>query len=71
MDLNQIWNLFLRTVLRRGMNWGINKGIDYASGKRGAGRAQGQGGDNAQARQARDMAKRARKAAQLTRRIGR
>ena len=30
MNLNQIFGMFARMVTRRAMNWGMNKGIDYA-----------------------------------------
>lgn len=70
MNLNQLWNMVLRIFIRKGVNWGINKGMRHMSrGAKGAGHSGAAG--HAQNQQARDMAKRARKAAQLTRRIGR
>lgn len=70
MTLSQLWNMVLRIFIRKGVNWGINQGMRHMA--RGA-KGQGTPGpaDQAQARQARDLAKRARKAARLTRRIGR
>lgn len=65
MDLKQIFDLVLRTFIRRGVNWGVNKGIEQVSRKMGTAK----GPD--QSHQARDLAKRARKAAQISRRLGR
>jgi hypothetical protein len=77
MTLNQIWNMVLRIFIRKGVNWGINKGMGHMSsaGRKAAGAGARQGGagpaNAAQAHQARELAKRARKAARLTRRVGR
>ncbi len=70
MNLNQIVNMVTRIFIRKGVNWGIKKGTD-AVVHRGKTPAAPTPAQDAQARQARDIAKRARKAAQLTRRIGR
>jgi hypothetical protein len=81
MTLNQIWNMVLRIFIRKGVNWGINKGMRHmpSAGRKAAGAGTRQGtqpgggspADGAQAHQARELAKRARKAARLTRRTGR
>ncbi|MBN2630074.1 MAG: hypothetical protein JXR75_06005 [Rhodobacteraceae bacterium] len=70
MNLNQIVNMVTRIFIRKGVNWGIKKAGDAVvrPDKSPTLRTPAQG---AQAQQARDIAKRARKAAQLTRRIGR
>ena len=67
MSLNSIINMLTRMVTRRAVNWGINKGIDRmakSGGKPAAVSAK-------QAKTMRTAVKRARQAAQLTRRIGR
>ncbi|WP_347313342.1 hypothetical protein [Defluviimonas sp. SAOS-178_SWC] len=66
MNLNRLLNIVINTVVRRLVNFGINKGVGYASRKGGAKTA-----DHGQARDARALAKRARKAARITRRLGR
>ncbi len=70
MNLNQLVNMVIRTVTRRLINMGINKGIDYAS-RKGKPRAGAAGGDRGQSKDARAVAKRARQAAKITRRLGR
>ena len=70
MNLNQIINMIVRTVMRRVVNHGINKGIDYAS-RRGQPKADAGRGDHGQSKDARALAKRARQAAKITRRLGR
>ena len=67
MNVNQIINMVMRIFLRKGVNWGINKGTQMVSkrGKPGASVPQ------TQTNEARETAKRARKAAAVTRRIGR
>ncbi|OYX44260.1 MAG: hypothetical protein B7Z02_05750 [Rhodobacterales bacterium 32-67-9] len=70
MKLNQIVDMIVRTVMRRVINLGINKGIDYAS-RRGQQKPGAGGGDHSQSRDARALAKRARQAAKITRRLGR
>jgi hypothetical protein len=68
MNLNQIINMVTRIFVRKGVNWGINKGTQMVArrGKPAAPLA-----DVTHANHARDAAKRARKAAAITRRIGR
>lgn len=68
MNLNQILNMVLRILLRRGVNWGVNKGIDLAA-RKGKAPAQMTEAERREAQNARDLAKRARKAARLTRRF--
>ncbi|WP_322573258.1 hypothetical protein [Pseudotabrizicola sp.] len=60
----------MRIFLRKGVNWGINKGTQMVSkrGKPGAAPTQA---NSSQSHEAREVAKRARKAAAITRRIGR
>jgi hypothetical protein len=70
MNLNQIVNMVMRLFLRKGVNWGINKGTQMMA-KRGKSAGSGQMADHAQGAQARETAKRARKAAAITRRLGR
>lgn len=70
MTLNQLWNMVLRIFIRKGVNWGINKGMHHIS-RAGKGKSVDTPANQAQAHQARELAKRARKAARLTRRIGR
>lgn len=68
MNLNQIINMVTRIFIRKGVNWGINKGTQVLA-RRGKGAAGPV--DATHANHARDAAKRARKAAAITRRIGR
>ncbi len=70
MDFNRLINMVINTVLRRFINTGINKGMNFAA-KRGKSNADMTPNDHAQANAGRDMAKRARKAARVTRRLGR
>ncbi|MFN7223690.1 MAG: hypothetical protein ACK4MS_06715 [Paracoccaceae bacterium] len=70
MNLNQIVNMVMRIFVRKGVNWGINKGTDVVA-RRGKSPTQMTRADHIQAGQAREMVKRARKAARITRRIGR
>ena len=70
MTLNQIISMVMRIFIRKGVNWGINKGTEMVV-RRGKTPAEVTPADQAQARKARDLAKRARKAAQVTRRTGR
>ncbi|MCU0907144.1 MAG: hypothetical protein MUF73_06775 [Rhodobacteraceae bacterium] len=58
----------LRIVMRRLFGRLLNRGIGMVSGRKGAGGARSPA-DRARARQSRDLAKRARKAARLTRRF--
>ena len=73
MNLNQIFGMFARMVTRRAMNWGMNKGIDYASKRTGGKTAAGKPtpASKKQAKNMRQTAKRARQAAQITRRLDR
>lgn len=68
--LSQIGNMVLRRVLNKGVNLGVNKGLEMAArrSKPGTASPQQQAGLSNDARAA---AKRARKAAQLARRLGR
>ena len=70
MNVNQIVNMVLKIFLRKGVNWGIKKGTDVLA-RRGASGAGTGPGAAAQSAQARELAKRARKAAAITRRLGR
>lgn len=66
MNLNQILNMVTRLFVRKGVNWGVNKGTK-AIAKRSAAKPVVTDHTN----HARDVAKRARQAAKVTRRIGR
>ncbi|MCI2393331.1 hypothetical protein [Aliiroseovarius sediminis] len=72
MNGNQIINMIIRQVMRRVINKGVNTGIDLASRR---GRSDGdmtedeRSRSQTQADQGRNMAKRARKAGRLTRRL--
>jgi hypothetical protein len=66
MNLNQIVNMVMRIFVRKGVNWGINKGVD-AVAQRSPGKPVGP----SQSAGVRDVAKRARQAAKITRRLGR
>jgi hypothetical protein len=70
MNLNQIMNMIIRIFVRKGVNWGINKSVDLAA-RRGKPAATMSKADHQTAQQTRDMAKRARKLARITGRIGR
>lgn len=70
MNLNQILNMIVRIFVRKGVNWGINKGVDFAA-RRGKPTATLSKADHQTAQHTRDMAKRARKLARITGRIGR
>ena len=70
MNLNQIINMVTRIFIRKGVNWGINKGTQVLA-RRGKPAASAAPVDPTHANHARDAAKRARKAAAITRRIGR
>ena len=62
-------NQFLRSIMNRLTNRGINKGIDYVARRGSGGKATP--ANQKQARMARDAVKRARQAARITRRLGR
>lgn len=70
MNANRLINMVIRQITRRLVNLGINKGIDLAS-KRGRKDADLTEADRDQARDAKEMAKRARQAQRATKRIGR
>jgi hypothetical protein len=69
MDLNRIFSMALRMLVRRLLSMAIGKGVQMAS--RTGASAPASPEDAAQQAQARDLARRARKAARLTRRLGR
>lgn len=66
MDFTRLLNMLLRMF----MNKAIHHGIDYAA-RRGKREADLTPEERAQAQQARDLAKRARKVARITGRLGR
>lgn len=66
MNVNQIVNMVMRIFVRKGVNWGINKGTGML-----AKRTPAKPGGASHAASARDVAKRARQAAKITRRMGR
>lgn len=68
MTLDGLFRMVMRRLLGRFLNWGIGRGIDMASGGKADGGARTPA-DRARARQSRELAKRARKAARLTRRF--
>lgn len=70
MNFDQIVTMISRIFLRKAVNWGLNKGIDTVAGK---GKPRGQMNDSEKrlADNARHTAKMARKAARITRRLGR
>ena len=63
MTLNQILNMAIKMITRRLLNFGIDKGAQMISS-----RGKGQGSPEQQ-KQAREIAKRARQAARITRRM--
>lgn len=71
MNLNQMIDMISRMIFRRAASWGINKSIDMATGKGKNPAKPGAPQDQHLSNQARDAAKLARKAARITRRIGR
>jgi hypothetical protein len=64
MDFGRIVNMILNTLLRRAVNTGINKGIKHMSAK-------GAPKGAAPHSNAREITKRARQAARITRKMGR
>lgn len=83
MNMNQITTMFTRLVMRRIMNWGINKGLNGMSKARKSGpagqppqtgsdgkpvQAQDRQGDAQQRKQARDMARKMRTLSRMMRR---
>ncbi|MDP2062691.1 MAG: hypothetical protein Q8Q63_04400 [Phaeovulum sp.] len=69
MSIEQILGRVMRLFGRRAVNLGINKGIEVAA-RRGKPEAEMTPEDQAQARAARQTAKRARQAVRLARRLG-
>jgi hypothetical protein len=67
MDFGRIIQMVLNQFLRRTINTGISKGIDFAA-RKGKPAAQMTPEQRQQAASARQLAKRARQAARLTRR---
>lgn len=68
MDMNRIFSMALNMLVRRLVNLAVGKGIAWASrGRRADAPAPG---DAAQQAEARDLARRARQAARLGRRLG-
>ncbi len=65
MNANQLINMVIRMVLRRG----VNMGIDYAA-RRGKDARTLTPEEKAQAKAGKDMASKARQGAKLTRRMG-
>jgi hypothetical protein len=70
MDFNRLMNMLMRLFGRKIINYGIRKGTDIVAGKGKPG-AKPTAADSQQANAARDMSKRARQAARITRRMGR
>lgn len=68
MDLGKIVQMILNMVLRRAVNFGINKGIDAVAGK-GKPAAQMTPEERKAAATSRAAVKRARQAAKITRRL--
>jgi len=66
MDLNRLMTMLLRRLLNRG----VSAGIKHVA-SRGADPAEMTPADRAQARQAQDMAKRARQMSKMARKLGR
>ena len=66
MNVNQIVNMILRIFARKGFSMGINKTTSYL-----ARRSPAKPSTPVQSATARDLAKRARQAAKITRRMGR
>jgi DNA invertase Pin-like site-specific DNA recombinase len=70
MDLNGLIGRMVNMFLRKAVNKGINAGVDLAA-RRGKSPSEMTPADHEQARKGRELAKRARQAAKLTRRMGR
>lgn len=66
--MDRIIQMILNKLLGRLVNTAVNKGVDYAA-RRGKSPAQMTAADHDQARQAKEMTKRARQAAKLARRL--
>ncbi|MBM3604014.1 MAG: hypothetical protein FJX25_04480 [Alphaproteobacteria bacterium] len=65
MNMNQLFNMFARLVMRRAMNWGINKGMKGMGG-RNSGASMGQVPGSGKQNQ--DLAKRMRSLGRMMRR---
>ncbi|MCB2093507.1 MAG: hypothetical protein KDE11_03790 [Rhodobacteraceae bacterium] len=70
MDLNRLINMVIRQVLHRLVRTGVDRGIDLAT-RKGKPKEQMTPDERKQAQMGKDMAKRARQAAKVTRRLGR
>jgi hypothetical protein len=70
MDVQRLISMLGRMFLRKAMTKGLNAGIDLVA-RKGKAPADMTPADHDQARKARDLAKRARQAARITRRLGR
>ncbi|MCV2872979.1 hypothetical protein OEZ71_11805 [Defluviimonas sp. WL0050] len=70
MDAQRLINTIVNIVTRRLINLGINKGIDTVA-RKGKPKNKMTAEDRKQAQDARALAKRARQAAKITRRLGR
>ncbi|MDZ4134685.1 MAG: hypothetical protein U1D06_03705 [Paracoccaceae bacterium] len=70
MDFGRIITMIVNRLLRRAVNTGVNKGINRMAGK-GKPDSQMTPAERSQASKGREMAKRARQAARITRRLGR
>ena len=70
MSIDRIITMITNQIMRRVINTGINKGISHFAGK-GKPAAKLTQAERAQSADGREMAKRARQAAKLTRRLGR
>lgn len=70
MNAQQLISMIVNIVTRRLISLGFNKGIDFAA-RRGKPKEQMSASDRKQAKDAREIAKRARQAAKITRRLGR
>ena len=68
MNLNSIIQMITNLLIRKAVNKGVDMGIDYAS-RRGKPVADMTPEDHAQAQSGKTMAKRAKQAARLTRRL--
>ena len=71
MNANQLINMVMRLFLRKFITKGIDKGFDMASRRRGSGDPADAEADGRQKAQGQDMAKRARQAMRVGRRVGR
>lgn len=68
MDLNKLIQMVLNIVLRRAVNFGVNKGIDMVAGK-GKAAAEMSPEEREAAARTRAAVKRARQAAKITRKL--